>query len=87
MSLNEEDDEDMLLLGRTMLQMEGSVTQTVATKQNHSMNDGLLPREKKRRFRHKETHEAMQFDCLGPDALFDRSLTLCSGHQGHDFRG
>ena len=76
MSLNEEDDEDTLLLSHMMLQTEAAVIQALATKRNRSIDHCLLPREKKRRFRHKETCDAIQFDCLGPDALFGREFDL-----------
>ena len=76
MSLDEEDDEDMLLLGHMMLQTQAAVIQALATKRNRAIDHRLLPREKKRRFRHKETYDAIQFDYLGPDALFGREFEL-----------
>ena len=70
------DDEDMLLMGNMMLQMVAVVSQITSRKRNREVDHRLLPREVKRRFRHQETHQAIQFDYLGPDPLFGKEFDL-----------
>ena len=71
------DEEDVLLAINMLQQLQAVVVHSVAAKRRRDPIDHrLLPREEKRKFRHKEALESIMHDCLGPNPLFGREFDL-----------
>ena len=71
------DEEDVLLAINMLQQMQAVVVHSAAAKRRRDPIDHrLLPREEKRKFRHKEAHESIMYDYLGPNPLFGREFDL-----------